>query len=192
MQNIETTLHPTPKLKPNMKKVILFILAIVICSSFLACDAETSVYTSTHMESISPVRSSTFNQLFELLDEHGFSYQFLESGNDSFRLGNRSERIRITSHYTEFFHYGEQSYMQRFPIFTVYEFDSREQAQHFTGYVGPFGMSINGPYSMINFTPAASVHWFIRGDIIVLYIGDEPDVVRFFRSFFGQRFAGID
>jgi len=151
-----------------MKKLVL--TAIVLALSFIFLSGSTQAPRQLN-------EPLTFSLLLELLGESSIAFYAREDNHPACNVTNSGIRILLTDYYS---------------AFTVYEFENSEQALQFTSKIGTGGMSIHGAYSSIMFQPAAPVHWFIRDNIIVLYIGDEAEVVGFFQSIFGRRFAGVD
>ena len=69
---------------------------------------------------------------------------------------------------------------------TIYEYDSGMAMETDAGFVGRGGSSIERPYSgegadqvVTQITWASSPHWFKRDLLIVLYVGENEQIINF-------------
>jgi len=175
-----------------MKRVVLLTLVFVFCLSLWACDDQTTNYEEVELNSIHLTELLTLSLFFELLEESDVAFRENDESYSWFASKAIAVRVDLTNHYSYSYFHNGRGYVRSYRNFNVYEFDTPEQAMQFTENVSITGMCITGPYSSRCFQPIFSVHWFIRDNVIVFYVGDAPEVLDFFTSLFGQRFAGVD
>jgi hypothetical protein len=68
--------------------------------------------------------------------------------------------------------------------------DGRRVAEQEARMVAPDGTRANTPTGTVTATHAGPPHLFRRERVIVLYVGDDPEVLRALRELVGAQFAG--
>ena len=72
---------------------------------------------------------------------------------------------------------------------TIYEFDSNEAAKADAAFIGISGSSISHPDFAVEISFTYTPHWFIRDFIIVLYVGEDAEIISFLEEHL-ELFAG--
>lgn len=117
-----------------------------------------------------------FDALLALLSESGFEDIKAVDENDIHQEGFLSVPKRVISVGSEWI--------------TVYEYASNQEMEEDAMHVEPggFGFSANGSGAQVSWV--APPHWFKKGSTIVLYVGEDSDILEFLAENYGETFAG--
>lgn len=75
-------------------------------------------------------------------------------------------------------------------VFTVYEFNSRDEAKAAAECISTSGNSIRTPKHSAYISWAGHPHYYCSGNLIVLYVGSNPKVLFDMRTIMGKQTAG--
>jgi len=73
---------------------------------------------------------------------------------------------------------------------TVYEFNSNREMELEAGYIDPGGFGITRPGTGVQISWVSTPYWFKSDLIIVLYVGENEQIINFLLKTFGDPFAG--
>ncbi|MDF2521046.1 MAG: hypothetical protein K0R84_1674 [Clostridia bacterium] len=108
-------------------------------------------------------------------------------------LESRSYRLKEVKQAAEdkqAFGVPRQSIVTDKAVFTVYEFNSEEEAKLNASYISPGGSSIKTPNMSWYITWANHPHYYQSGKMIVLYVGRDAKVLYDLRIIMGKQNAG--
>ncbi|NLY54395.1 MAG: hypothetical protein GX060_07250 [Firmicutes bacterium] len=74
--------------------------------------------------------------------------------------------------------------------FSVHVYRNSKQAQEDASYVDGGGCSYTRPGRAVNVSWAGLPHLFLKDNIIVLYVGENAEMLATLKSVFGEQFAG--
>jgi len=116
-----------------------------------------------------------FLTFLELLTENGFIYNDIIDGAQGLEniLSNNAKNIIL----------GDD-------IIAVYEYNSNEEMEIDAGYISTDGFGITTPDSGVQISWVSTPYWFKSDRIIVLYVGDNTEIIIFLREVLGDTFAG--
>jgi hypothetical protein len=73
---------------------------------------------------------------------------------------------------------------------TVYIFESSDAMEKASKGIDPMGSKIDNGSSTMFVSWSSKPHWYKKGSIIVLYVGENKEIISDLNSIFGRRFAG--
>lgn len=74
---------------------------------------------------------------------------------------------------------------------SVYIYKNQKRMEKDAGYVSSDGFSYNSDYNNINISWVSEPHFFKRDNIIVLYVGNNKEIMNHLEKILGKQFAGV-
>lgn len=75
-------------------------------------------------------------------------------------------------------------------IISIYEYESNEDMEKDSGYIGQDGSSISCPGKSANIDWVSQPHFFKKGTLIINYVGEDEQILKFLNENYGAQFAG--
>ena len=75
-------------------------------------------------------------------------------------------------------------------IISIYEYESNEEMEKDSRYIGQDGYSISCPGKSVDIDWVSRPHFFKKGTLIINYVGEDEQILKFLNENYGAQFAG--